>query len=481
MSTTLVKKISLVSKQGISIAEVPKSEEAAKEQLAAGLMSAMLAFSKEVHQRELERLSFHDHTVSFLKVGDEGNFFLVVEINASAKDELANEILRQMLEKANSELDNVGMEDLPFNVAEELLNELYSRDWISSTLDSLGIEKPFVDSEILGFNINLDPNAKQVIESDDNKSYYAAISKFLLDARETINNDRKYLTAFIPMEKPKKLVHYIVSRFLDDRIEVGLLDMDVTKAKTLFRLTPLINREIHKYLEQNPDEGFENMLETLKNTHDIAKGEIAGEDDASLKFLEKNMKKKLDHVLHSVVTGERIIVVGDKFSVKIFSQSLYIYSQHLTTDIVDWLVEDTQIGFGITGMSVAKFKELESSITGEYTLVNLDSGKVQGGTSSKFLKKLQNDAKNLPFQDSVKYIGKSLSDLVSYALKVTSFVLLEKAEAIKSLNELKKEIKNDDQFDIIVKLAKQRNPWLETIIHEISSAIRGAEDYFSNF
>ena len=52
---------------------------------------------------------------------------------------------------------------------------------------------------------------------------------------------------------------------------------------------------------------------------------------------------------------------------------------------------------------------------------------------------------------------------------------------MENLEMLKKQINNDDKFNIVMQLAKQRNPWLESIIHEIGSALKGAEDYFSHF
>ncbi len=476
MSSSLIKKISLVGKGGISIAEIPKSTEEDKEMLAAGLMAAMLAFSKEVHQRDLKSLSFHDHTVSFIMVED---FFIVVEINSTATGELVDEILRQIYIKANEKLNGLMTTTLPQNIAEELLEELFSKDWISATLDNLGFIKPFADCEILNFDL-VKSNGVFDFVNTANKEHFAPISEFLVRGYSMDTSNRDFITAFIPIEHPNKVSNFVVARLDSEHIEVCLLNVDNSLEQTLFKLSPFIDREIRKYLSKNPDVELREIMETLKDTHDIVDNKIKDEDEISFRFLEKNMKKKLDNILFSVVTGERIIVTGDRLTVKIFTHSLLIFAQHLATDFVDWIVEDTKIGYGITGMSKNKYKEIEESIDGIYTLVDLDSGKVHGGQSNKYLKKLLSESKKIKLNEAIINIKEKMLEIVTTAIKVTSFVFLEKDEAVSKLKQLKKDV-DDDKFKIIMELATRRNPWLGNMIQEINLAIKGAEDYFANF
>ncbi|MHA1802107.1 MAG: hypothetical protein ACTSWJ_10245, partial [Candidatus Heimdallarchaeaceae archaeon] len=69
-------KISLVTSSGLLLASKPESVDDTQQILATGLMTALISFSKEVHHRELQAISYHDRKISFLRIFD---FVLIVE------------------------------------------------------------------------------------------------------------------------------------------------------------------------------------------------------------------------------------------------------------------------------------------------------------------------------------------------------------------------------------------------------------------
>ena len=60
-------KLSLVSNAGLLLASKPESADDTQEILASGLISAIITYAKEVHHEELQSISYHDRTISFVQ------------------------------------------------------------------------------------------------------------------------------------------------------------------------------------------------------------------------------------------------------------------------------------------------------------------------------------------------------------------------------------------------------------------------------
>ena len=88
-------KISLVTSTGILLASKPEVIDDTRQILATGLMTALISFSKEVHQRELQSISYHDRTVSFIRVHE---FVLILE-TVDEESTLSEKRLGQLLEQ----------------------------------------------------------------------------------------------------------------------------------------------------------------------------------------------------------------------------------------------------------------------------------------------------------------------------------------------------------------------------------------------
>ena len=81
MSSNLILKLSLVTMGGISLAEIPKTDETVA-QLAGGLTAALFSFASEVHTSALKSIRLHDRSLSFIQAGivkqPGGQFYIAV-------------------------------------------------------------------------------------------------------------------------------------------------------------------------------------------------------------------------------------------------------------------------------------------------------------------------------------------------------------------------------------------------------------------
>ena len=114
-------KISLVTSSGLLLASKPESVDDTDQILATGLMTALISFSKEVHHRELQSISYHDRTISFIRLFD---FAIIIETLAE-DDALSEEQIKQLLEHLQTyispHLENVDPKTLTEGQAELIL------------------------------------------------------------------------------------------------------------------------------------------------------------------------------------------------------------------------------------------------------------------------------------------------------------------------------------------------------------------------
>ncbi|MHA1200817.1 MAG: hypothetical protein ACTSQF_15985, partial [Candidatus Heimdallarchaeaceae archaeon] len=68
--------LSLVTASGLLLASKPESADDTQQILATSLISAIITFAKEVHRQELQSISYHDKSISFVEVHD---FIFIME------------------------------------------------------------------------------------------------------------------------------------------------------------------------------------------------------------------------------------------------------------------------------------------------------------------------------------------------------------------------------------------------------------------
>ena len=204
-------------------------------------------------------------------------------------------------------------------------------------------------------------------------------------------------------------------------------------------------------------------------------------DTISVGFIDRTLKKRVDQALLPMINGTSVIVTGDKPTVRIVTNTLRLFGQHIAMDVIEWLDEVSTIARNLTGMSENKFRNIKDELKHDYVHIDIDKGKINNGKSNKYISNWFKDVKKFDLDEGNKYIVRTLNGLVSSALGITRLTALPKNEAVDELLKLKKSINDKDKFAIVSDLASQRNPLLESMIEDISSAIKSAEDYFSNF
>ncbi|MCY3414103.1 MAG: hypothetical protein INQ03_20835 [Candidatus Heimdallarchaeota archaeon] len=476
MSSSLILKLSLVGISGINIAEYPPSDREDEQVLAAGLLTALMAFSREVHKRDLQSISYHDRRVSFIPIRQ--SYIIVAELASSAKEAVANRVLDQIRFYAESQIPR-DMDSVPYELAFKVLGEMMTKDWLTETLDSFGLGKPFASADIHYFKLlkegddfDLDPSAQAL-------PCFDSIKGFIIRGEKEFKT--KVLKAFIPISQPELQTHYLISRYHPDHIEVGLLHVKIEQASTLFKLTPIIDQEVEHQIKQDKDITITRLLEIVKETHDIVEEDLANTENISFKFLENSVKKKLDSILYSVVTGERVIISGDRPSVRIMTSTLNLFAQHRSAEVIEWL-EDDVIGPDITGVSADSIPRLDKDILENSIWIDLDKRKVNGPTkSNKYMKSLFSNLKKMSISEGNEYIKQEIKPLITQALDIIYLVMLKDDDAVNELDKIKKEVADNDKLDIILHIASRRNPWIEPLLQELSSRLLGAEDYFSQF
>ena len=459
LSSSIILKISLSTSGGISLAEIPETDESMA-QLSSGLTAALLSFAQEVHNQKLRDISLHNRTLTFIPVTE---FVLVVETSNLTNKEKTRLLLDLVQQYAMTLLKDYDCMSLYPERAHEILEDILAYDYL---LDDLGIDKPFVTAEIGSIEIdNATGDFVSGRPSDRNKM----IKNFVIRGKE-ISIIQDTIHTFMPLGDE---VTYNIIKIEDKVTKVGWMSMPKSNAGTLFRMLPIIEETSENMMRISPELSQLELLERIKDIPDLAVKTVEelDLDFLSLEFLKNNIKKKIDQVLMNVIVGkDPVIVIGTKPSVKVVTQTLLLFSQHKSIEYIDWLdPTETKIGAQITGMSIAQYQGLKDKIEerDNIVVVNIDNKKVlksHGG--NKYLGKLFDKVKNLEIRVASKIISEELGELVNQAIKVTSLVLLSRDESIKQLPSIK--TTNSKQLnakldDILINEArknfKKHNPW----------------------
>jgi len=468
----------LVSKGGILLGEYPKSELENEKVLASGLLAALLSFSKEVHKSDLESLSFHDRIVTFIKIDEN---FLVVEFSSVVQTDVIEKMIIEIKKIIEPLIDSIGDLSGDYSLVEELLQTIGNLNWYHEALNKLGFTQPLVDKEISTFRIQHTGSSDMVI-TNENNNLISQVANLLNQYRRTKNYEMGLIKSFIPCPN-QDFSLYVLADLKTSQSEVNFLKLPNEMNLDMFRLTPYLNSEVD-HIKVEKSNSLEILQEIIK-VHDIGKLNISDDklENVSFDYLDKIIKKKLDIVLNSIVIGQPILVVGDRPSVRIVTNTLSLFSQHRSTEIIEWLDLDNEVGNNITGISISKYKEMEKEgkINSNITIIELDSRKVIGSDSNRYLPTLFDQVKKQEPKHAAQMIKNELDALVLHALKITEMIFLEKELAIQNLSTLQKEINNQYKFDLILNMAKQRNQLLDLIITELSSSLKTAENFLSNF
>ena len=345
-------KISLVTSSGLLLASKPESVDDTNQILATGLMTALISFSKEVHHRELQSISYHDRTISFIRVFD-----FVIIIETLAEDNALSEVqIKQLLEHLQTcispLLENVDVNTLTEGQAELILEsslqEIYQLQYSIT-------EKPFTVGEKTTFKLKHLPKGWEILDKEGEGSHIPIIALMLdtLEVHKTIQNGITSIVTQIPDENCSTFTIIITD---GDTSQVGVLKIPSKLDLALFRLFPLMIKNIDRLYSED-ERNFDYILTSLMDTEDLgSRLSKFNLEDLSPSFLDKTLGKNLDKVIYRTVVGEGILVVGDKPTVRLIIDALSIMNQHLHTSVNVWITS--------TDLTSGEKCELESRICG---------------------------------------------------------------------------------------------------------------------
>lgn len=463
MHTQFIYKLQLVSLGGLMLSEIPKSEDVAASQLSGGIMSAIMSFSKEVHQREIASLAYHDRNIIFASVGE---FYLITEVTTAVNTELLNKLIAVLKEKSIKYFEGYDQMSLRPHIADEKLLEIYNSDWFHGLFASLGVEQSLLNAKQSVFKISGDYKTME----------FNGSSEEITIACEMIKNHSKYnldppiFCGFVMMRELNRGAFVVSIR--GDNTRGGILSVSEDKISNLFKLTPLFTTIFRSQYDKNNDINIPELLDLLSQIHDVS--DLKKKDLSSkinLLDIMNNKIKDLDKIIFQTIIGNRIVITGQKENVVDLINTIDMFTSHQITEIVVWL-EDDEIGKNITGMSLDKFTELSNAnkIESSVMVVNLDDNKLSGNVvrSNKFIKKLIDRTKKLSYKQAYDIIANELELIVSYGINVTTYTPQTKDILLSNLQDMKGSIGDGSQYDLIQNLASRLNTWLRCVIYDQS-------------
>ncbi len=454
-------KASLIGKSGKLIATRPKSMDIKQQLLASGLISAILEFSKTIENDEIQSINYHDRTTYFIEISD---IFVVIEIATSCELDLKEKILSIIQHKTRELLASRNEDNLTFGEGELILEEIVSSAFMK---DSLGLEQPFLNLEICEFTIKHTEESYDLVSAKNCDDCITELAGFVdrgLKLRD-YNVPHNIFSILIPCFE-KKYAYYLLVNYQDEISQIGVMKVPEENSKTLFRLFPLLERQIESYVKEKNEITLSEIISLLMKIYDTKLKEKSFDPEYfSLNFLDKNVKN-IEKIIYPLAIGEPVVLVGDKPSTKLLSNTLLIFTQHISTEIVEWLTGEDEIGLNITSMSKGMYEELlrNNAINEKVTVVNLLEKKVQGPYSSNYLFKIYEQVKKNSPVVAFAFIGIELENLVTYAMKINNLALLERDEAKIKLKALRSTIKDENKFNKSWSLALKRNVFLKDLL-----------------
>ena len=461
-------KISLVTSTGILLASKPEEMDDTKQILATGLMTALISFSKEVHQRELQSISYQDRTVSFVKIYD---FVLIIE-TIDEEAEFSEQRLEQLLEQLKTCISPIleGFDPNTISEGEAALILVRCLQDIQSLQYSI-TEQPFKLVESAFFTLLHSAKGFEIKNQTGSGSYILAIASILdsLRVNEKFQNALRSILIHLPEEK---CTAYIVIESYDKKSNIGVLKIPPELDFVIFRLFTLMNRRLQVISQKEEKKTMETILKELKNINDPGNRlSNINLEDISPTFLDRTVGRNLDKVIYSAIVANPIFIIGDKPTVKLVIDTLSIFYQHLQTSINLWMTDNNlkqesscEFSEKICGMSFEIYKNLleTGEISETDTSVNLVNGKVTGIKSSNYFRKLFDTLKTLNITELVTKISLELEKLVRLSLNLTSLALYNKEKTKQKMKELyTKTGYSSSFFNKALELAIKRNSLLD--------------------
>ena len=461
--------LSLVTSSGILLASKPEILTEMQHILASSLISAIITFAKEVHRQELQSISYHDKNISFVQIYD---FIIIIETKVE-ETLFSDRQLAQIIEQIH-----ISAEPLLSDRDPDLLTEGEAALILEHTLHDISnlplffAKNPLISSEPLLFSlVKFDETDIEIIETVGKNE----------DANEILDMLKKYnlntefegeLTGILLLTPEKKNSALVIVDVQGPQTILGILRFPRELDYIAFRIFPLIQDKLKIISEQDYQLEMLEILDIIQNIEDPGNHfSTVDIEDLSLAFLKNAIGDKLDSILYPVITEENVIIVGDKLTSRLVIDTLSIFNQHISSEIIQWIgekeVSQVNLDRGLFGMSLPQFEKLSSSgkIPDNATIVNLIDGEIKGHKASTHFLALLEELKDQDLDKASVVIFNELRKLISMAYIITSFSLYDKKQSEILFKNLFQHSGFPTSFvNKATELALKRNPLLTKIV-----------------
>jgi len=460
-------KLSLVSDAGLLLASKPESADDTQEILASGLISAIITYAKEVHHEELQSISYHDRTISFVQFQ---KFVFIVETldkEFTFSERQSKQLLEQIKLSAFSLLDGKDSDLITEGEAQLILEHCFHD---ISSLNIILTRYPLRSLIPEIFTIQHRVKGVEILENRADSAYHKSIAQIIDRNILNVNQEIK-VHSFLSLIPEHKKTFYVIFSTDGFATKVGYFIIPQELDYTLFRIYPMLKRLVKSYTGSRQNFDFIDLLVELQEFEDLGnKFSMIDLEEISLTTLSKMANRDLDVVLFAALSGNPIYVVGDKSVSRLIVDTLSIFTQHLNFNVADWITEDdlSKVDFnlfirGIVGMSPSTFQSILPLIHNKeiITVIDLVEDKITGPNASsyfiQFFEKIRNED---PTKASV-LIFHELKKLVSLAYIITLKVMKDRDDSQTLLKELSTQFPYPSSFiEKALNLAKQRNRFL---------------------
>jgi len=464
-------KLSLVLNSGILLASKPESTDDTQQILASGFISAIITYAKEVHQEELQSISYHDRTISFVQFQE---FVFIVETldeEFTFTERQSKQLLEQIKLSAFSLLNGRDSELISEGEAQLILEHCFHD---INSLNIILTHHPLRSLIPEIFTIQHRVKGVEILENRSDRAYHKSIAQIIDSNILNFNQEIKVHSFLILLPEHKKTFYVIFSTDgFTSRVGYFIIPQELDY--TVFRIFPMLERLIKSYTGSRQNFDFIDLIVELQEFEDFGnKFSMIDLDELSLSTLSNMTSKDLDIVLFAALSDNPIYVVGDKSVSKLIVDTLSIFTQHLSFNVVDWITEDDLskidfniLGRGIVGMSSSTYQSILPLIHNKeiITVINLEEDKITGPNTSSYFIQFIEKIRNEDTTKASVIIFQELKKLVSFAYIITSVVAKDKEDCQTYLKELSAQFPYPTSFiEKSKNLAKQRNKLLNYLL-----------------
>ncbi len=490
--------ITIINEAGDPIAGISRlSHEVWNDTAKAAFSSALRSFSLEVSgSRSVQSVDFADYRLVYL---ESSNYIIVVEVDKEINQEIVYWILEkiaQEIQQKYSTLTERFVDPELFSSLNEFLRQFIQLTAFKTLMQSYGYEVAIHPRGVILIEYGKD--TPEIIHSHGvdraiiSEIAYRIPKSFIQSIKNEIETQTESIVPF-PHNQQIGFVFFSSIPVADDSIPAALTILFPFKEQvTLYRQAPVLSKRAKEVFSRIKNEVSETglyqlstyLLDQINELTDIAKFEISGKEriiereitfekpeiiEPDVRFLIKAAKKNISAVVDAVIIGRPIAVIGDPSLIKLAFATLEVYCPHRSPSKVLSTTEFIKADF--VGINPKLRKEFQKK---GYIILDLPNKKVFFEKNpSSFAKNLLDSTKDLKGDVRRRLIQTRINWLISRATNLAEICRGEVKR--KEIEKIKKDVKDKDTFELIIKIAETYNPATKEKIRRAS--FLGVIDY----